>query len=327
MKKFSILFISLILKISIINASIEASEIPSTIRVTDQKIQSSKNEFKKKWDLFSEKKKFDLWKKDWTVEELKNKFDNLFNERLKVYYVDPEKCTSNNPIWVYKEEYKPADNWKDILSRYQYPLTFSYNKVDADYNASIITINNHTFLAMEAPQENNCHIFYQILNQYAVTDIVRLTIENQPIKGESCYCYWKEKESIDPVNNKKILNLGNSQINYFYTANWQDHKGYDAKELLALVQSVKRSDRQTIAVHCRAGIGRTATFIAAYILVEEIDNQIKRGTAPDNIQISIERIFWELSLQRPFAITHFPQYVSLHELVNYYIETLKTYPK
>ena len=79
---------------------------------------------------------------------------------------------------------------------------------------------------------------------------------------------------------------------------------------------------QVIAVHCHAGIGRTGTFLEAYRLIQEIDEQTARGVSPDHIQVSVDKAIWEVSLQRICGIGSLDQYISLYRLVEAYLGML-----
>ena len=80
---------------------------------------------------------------------------------------------------------------------------------------------------------------------------------------------------------------------------------------------------QMVGVHCRAGVGRTGLFLAAYALIRDIDQQIANGARVDDVRVSVDKVVWELSLQRTFMVTHFSQYTALYQLVNSYTEALR----
>lgn len=78
-----------------------------------------------------------------------------------------------------------------------------------------------------------------------------------------------------------------------------------------------------LAVHCSAGVGRTGTFIAAFLLLDEIDRQLKSGVKKDKLKLSIEETVYKLSLQRAYLVGETSHYVNLHHLVSLYLEQLK----
>ena len=294
---------------------------------TTDKIRKARIGFLKRWHVFGgDTKHFLLWDSEWEEEDLKIRFDQIMKERFSVYFTNPENFEKKGFFIKWKKAYEKPANWKSWYSRYPYPLALQYNLASPKYNASIITLRNLYFLAMEAPCEKNLNTFYQILSQYKVTDLIRLTPAHY-IGREASFPYWESNLNIHSVNGTLVLEMDGLEINYFPTDCWKNHEGIEAEKLLALVKAVKYStitDSKMIAVHCRAGIGRTGTFLVAYILLHDIDEQIANGIDIDNLKISIDKIIWELSLQRPFSVTHTPQYITLHQFVSCYINSLKS---
>ena len=118
-----------------------------------------------------------------------------------------------------------------------------------------------------------------------------------------------------------VKSSGCIHIPYHYTDKWEDNKGVDVKELYRLVQEVRQtyatSDKERpIACHCASGVGRTGTFIAAFVLAEIID-QSKGEVVP-----SIEEIVMKLSIQRPNLMGTAEQYLLLYHFVDYYLSTM-----
>ena len=67
-------------------------------------------------------------------------------------------------------------------------------------------------------------------------------------------------------------------VNHLQTKKWADLTAPDStKILMDLVQKtmeIQENGKDTILVHCSAGVGRTGTFIAVYKLVDEyLDNK------------------------------------------------------
>lgn len=297
------------------SSSIQTEHSQTTDRFHDAEVG-----FNKRWEEFIDGGRcFAIWNPNWTKEELKTRYDELKKERANLYF------GSNNEKQPFRELYKIPEHGPFWGSHYKKPLAFIYNLADPHYNASIISLHGNRFLAMEAPTEQNLEIFYQLLRDYQVTDLVRLTPSRWKNR-ENSFPYWEGNMNINPVNGYPTLKVPTGEINYTFTDGWNNKEGMESSRLLAMIQSVKNSPvhgNKVIAVHCRAGVGRTGTWIAAYTIIQEIDRQLAQGINLDQLEITIDQIFWELTLQRPFSAGHFDQYQSLYELVNFYIDALR----
>ena len=285
----------------------------------------AKESFLQHWHEFGgDTIQFPLWSPDLSEEELKARFDQIHQQRWSVYFVNPEECQKPNGVGRYKKTFEPHENWARWGSRYSYPGAFAYNAATASYNASIIFLNGKYFIAMEAPTEQNLASFCQVLSRYQITDLVRLT-PAQYENRENSFPYWEGHLNIHPLTGQQTIELDGREMNYYATDHWNDHEGFETSRLISLVTYIMshQTKDKIIGVHCRAGVGRTGTFIAAYALIQELDEQIAQGISIDNLQISIDRVVWELSLQRPFMIARFPQYKALHQLVSSYTAALK----
>lgn len=249
---------------------------------------------------------------------LDERFEKMSSDRWKIYFINSEDYGKKDVLGVYKEKFKTPENWEIWHSRYPYPLAFKYNLAYENYDASIILSSNKTkFLAIEAPSSKNILEFYKLFDIYKISCFVRL---NSPDEyNEDYYPFWSEKMEDDTH-----LNLGERSVN-FLSYEWPHRRGADIISLLNLIKDAQSvfDNSEFMAVSCRAGAGRTGTFIASYIIIGQIDEQLSKEISPDDINIDIDRIVWEISVQRPFAITHKEQYKTLYRLADYYIQSKK----
>ena len=246
---------------------------------------------------------------------LSERFDKMSSDRWKVYFINPEDYGKKDVLGVYKEKFKTPENWGIWNSRYPYPLAFKYNLAYENYDASIILSSNKTkFLAIEAPSSKNISEFYKLFDIYKVSSFVKLNSSDE--YKEDYYPFWSEKMGDDTH-----IKLGEESVN-FLSYEWPHRQGADIMSLLNLIKNAQNvfDNSEFMAVSCRAGAGRTGTFIASYIIISQIDEQLSNGISPDDINIDIDKIVWEISVQRPFAITHKDQYKTLYRLVDYYIQ-------
>jgi protein tyrosine phosphatase len=247
---------------------------------------------------------------------LREKFKTMSEDRWRVYFTNPEDFgkkdgTGKDILGIFSEDYKTPANWKIWQSRYPCPLAFEYNVALPEYDASIITIGTNKFLAIEAPSDQNMKNFWQLIDVYDISHIVRLNAPEE-YPEENYYPYWKHNYNV--VDG--CIKRGQKRIKtVFYR--WPHRHGTETEELLKVVKFVhETADNRFIAVSCRAGAGRSGTFLAAYALFDDIQKQLSAGKTTADLDINIDRIVWEISIQRPFAITHCDQYITLYRFID-----------
>lgn len=291
-----------------------------------EKFDHAEQEFLVRWEAFGgNSKEFNQWSPEWRNEPIRARFKSLWDERLVVYFSNPEDLGKTDRELVRNQGFETPESWTTWHSRYPYPTACEYNLAIPEYNATIVKLRNSSFLAMEAPTEENLETFLHLLDTFEVTHLARLT-PAQENKRDNCFPYWEGRTHLHPKTARPILVTNAREIEYFATDLWKDHHGVEAERLLSLIEALRTSAAMTsnpiIAIHCRAGVGRTGTLMAGHILLEDIDRQLASGKTGDEIEISIDRVIWELSLQRPFSVTHFDQYRTLYQLVDLYLSKL-----
>ncbi len=188
--------------------------------------------------------------------------------------------------------------------------------------------NAHSFIASQAPYSHNMHLFWQMVWEKGIDQIVMVTELAEP-KGELSAAYWPEKVlenglEVTLVDEKWLLterkeNLQirtfrlssdgqERQVTHYWYHNWPDQSAPSQSEtiltLIELVRSHKNSSAP-ILVHCHGGVGRTGVFIALYHLLQ----CIKNGDTPPNVFEFIASMRW----QRPKMVSKPSQYAFVYQ--------------
>lgn len=59
-------------------------------------------------------------------------------------------------------------------------------------------------------------------------------------------------------------------IKFIRITNWPDHNAVDAKKLINTIADIyKDINNKNIAIHCKAGMGRTSSFFTAKMILEQ----------------------------------------------------------
>ncbi len=249
---------------------------------------------------------FSLNKSDQVLEE---EFEHIQNVRFDTWFVNPNaQIKQSAPGYEIAQSLLFQDG-----ARARNCIAFSYNNTTPFYNASTMRVGSFVCIACEGPRSKDVDRFLQLLVNYQVSHIVRLT---PAYDGElkKCHPYWETHSQVSEGN--LFIPVGGDvmyPVRTFALENWKDHQGTDVDELLQLVLQVKRELEASgglLAVHCSAGVGRTGTFLAALAIVDAID----RGE-----QLSIEEIVYRLSLQRFQCVAKLSQYIVLHRLAEKYL--------
>ncbi len=297
------------------------------IHERDTKFQSAQKGFEDRSNLFLKGKHFQNWSANKNQNETIEEFKRIEDWRNHSWYAE-----GTGELLVSRIDFMVA---QDLLEKgfYRKPhlIAFQYNQADGSYNASLIALNGQRFLALEAPTAKNVNQFYKLLQNFQVTQLVRLAPEAASNEKQS-FAYWQGRIKKNTKSSEQFMHvpLAGIQktfpIHYYFTNSWQDGKGMEPQALLNLIQSVRKNmdtENGLMACHCTNGVGRTGTFIAGLLLLQEIDRQLAAGVSIDQLDISIEKIVMQLSLQRLYMVGKADQYITLYRLVDLYIDSIK----
>lgn len=293
----------------------------------EEKFIAAEQGFSKRWKAFAENRKFAVFPRKFSDDKILTEFDNVIATRNAVYYENPEQ----QPLFSNQDFERSQELLAAGYHKAPHLIAFSYNFSHPSYNSSNVTLNGYRFLALEGPQKPE-HVghFKRLLINYDVKKVVRLTndVEGGVFKSEN---YWRENVT-QKDNGQQWLTFTLPEeekrqpysFSYYAIDNWADNTGTNHKMLLDFVQQVRKDYQpgDVIAVHCSAGVGRTGTFIAAFLILDEIDKQLKNGVSADKLNLSIEEMVYKITLQRAYLVGENAQYLTLHKLVQEYLAVI-----
>lgn len=250
-----------------------------------------------------------------------------------------------------EDDYNRPERLDDYLSfskkcRYSDILTYSDTRVNlissnSYINASWINIPyKHFFISTQGPTPNTIEDFWTMIFDHNIKIIVMLCnlFENG---SEKCSNYWdgkfkkftikkeKEEKSLNSII-QRTLKVSNGKeektVIQLHFTGWPD-KGipeiegvFDDFEYMFNYIKGNNGGSPTV-VHCSAGVGRTGTFIACYILYREILSQIHDNQKKE-IKFSVFGIVRKLKEMRMFLVQSESQYNFIYYFVS---EILKIY--
>lgn len=238
------------------------------------------------------------------------------------------------------ERYRP---YIQAIDRYNNCRPYNENKIvlldGTEMSASLIDLtyfkeNYHNFIATQAPFEHNISLFWKMVFENHIDQIVMLTelFETRNPSKELAYPYWpkqvgeklslengleitliEESELLSELNEKiqiRKIKLQNQEQERFITHYWYRHWMDDSAPnqpqtmltLIKIVEEHKISSKLTtpILVHCAAGVGRTGVFIALYHLMQRIKYKDQKIPFFDFVAY--------LRWQRPYLVGVLSQY-------------------
>jgi protein tyrosine phosphatase len=216
---------------------------------------------------------------------------------------------------------------------------YSDNKIDlfdgTEMSASLVPLpGTHHFVAAQAPLEHNIPMFWQMISESQMDQIVMLTelteIKHPEKVLANSYLPQKVGEKIILENDIEItlleetlllseleeniqirkINLHHQGkdrvITHYWYRNWLDHSVPTQLEtistLINTVEGHKNSlgSNSPILVHCSGGVGRTGVFITLYHLMQRVKYNKEK--------ISLFDFVAYLRWHRPYLIAQLGQY-------------------
>jgi protein tyrosine phosphatase len=234
----------------------------------------------------------------------------------------------------------------ESIDRYKECRPYLENRITlldgTEMSASFIQIPGyHHFIATQAPFKSNRHLFWQMILENQIDQVVMVTElseENHPTSVELAYPYWPEKidETLILENGLTVtlieesdllseleeyiqirkFNLHHQEtdriVTHYWYRNWIDGAAPNQSQtILTLIHKVEEDknllgSNSPILVHCSAGIGRTGVFLTLYHLMQR--------KKYNHQKIDLFNFIAYLRWQRPYLVASPSQYKFCHEV-------------
>ena len=241
------------------------------------------------------------------------------------------------------------------LCRYSDLKTYKHNKIEIDtktkyINASPINIiSPNYFIATQGPKSNTIEDFWTMVEQYNCNIIIMLCKLVVELGNQKCEEYWStdnkmKKYTLEIVSEKDLFNdtviierkikLINKKtkkekiVTQLHYSGWPERGTPEGekvfKDFIYMIKEIdKLKGEGPGIVHCKAGVGRTGTFISIYFLYKEIIEQINDKNL-NNIEFSVFNLVRKLKEMRMYMVHIIGQYKFIYEFIEY---LLKEYNK
>ena len=259
------------------------------------------------------------------------------------------KYTDQDPAHKAKLEILDANlcRYKDI-----YPYKHNIIKINNEHkmvNASWMNIiNEKSFIASQAPNDNTLDDFWQMCFDHNVTHILMLCKEFEDNK-KKCSNYWNNTTIFRDfvVNNCSLLEqddiIERKRITVTYIKGkikrtfehlqfkeWPDHSTPNIHNYVLIFEKLfkfvddareesnNKKINNPILIHCSAGIGRTGVFLTLYAICNEIKKQINSET-PADIIFNVFNFVRKLKEMRMFSVENIGQYNFIYKFLEQYL--------
>lgn len=184
------------------------------------------------------------------------------------------------------------DRYSDIL-----PYEGAQLVTDGYINASPIWLDfgakRLEWISAQGPMEHTVQDFWRMIQGHNIRYIFMLT-DLEEASREKCYRYWpscnQSSDSDHKVTCTKEEYLGSKQmgvvhrqmvckgersmaVDQYHLTNWNDHKSVQLERLIYFVSMVPWTGEARVLIHCSAGVGRSGTFMLAYVLYHLISTR------------------------------------------------------
>lgn len=244
----------------------------------------------------------------------------------------------------------------EVMDRHEGCRPYRENRITlldgTEMSASLVPLKGyHDFIATQAPFKANRHLFWQMVVEKQIDQIVMLTelFETRHPERELAYPYWSEKigEKLILENNLEVTLLEQTDflselehyiqirkfnlrcqgrdkiITHYWYRNWMDDTApTQTQTILTLMERVEGDKKlldsnSPLLVHCSGGIGRAGVFLTLYHLMQREKNKDQK--------MDLFHFVAYLRWHRPYLIAQLSQYkfcYQVHAILQETIDTL-----
>jgi len=202
-----------------------------------------------------------------------------------------------------------ATQWKIIAA--QYPCSDSTKReFTLFWHALYQNHNRPLIIDLTFPPRDQMPSYYPIQEGETLRDVlntVRIKLQNVDLIQRGTFDSYQIEIPDSP----------SKLVQRYHYLNWPDGTAISLEHLIDLVNLVEeKSSSKEILVHCRGGVGRTGTLIAALLIKERIENGTMRR---ENLSEDLEKLILELREDRNHLVVQTP---AQFELLVQYAESL-----
>lgn len=207
------------------------------------------------------------------TEYLKNNNGNLLTQFHKL----EQDSTDKN--YFYAKSYPEKNNFPNILASERSRVKLEDCKCDY-INANYILEN---YIATQQPNEHTINDFWKMIYQTNTSIIINLTGDNNYLSTDNIFTIYgdislklrqiKSNEYMSILRITLTQNKIKRKLYHITYHNWPDFGIPDVDEFMSLLNEINflnTDDNRPITIHCKAGVGRTGTFIMIHHILEGI---------------------------------------------------------
>lgn len=230
--------------------------------------------------------------------------------------------------------------WRTCKVKEELKITISWapyddNRVfitgEEDYlQASAVNPGRVSFIASSAPtNEKELHYARRLMAREEIGLIVTLVNEMEHICHstliEDDSTHWESASKPEKEEPYQLRELTyeyegkKGRVMQLQHPSWRDGKTTPESHLHAgiLLAEKHRKKERPIFIHCKAGLGRTGVFCAAYEIYLQFQEYLAQGNSKEAFKPDIFSIVFRLNLQRHKMVLNEKQYKSLYDYAHF----------